>query len=143
MITVCNYTTYQSKPEPGEPQVDRQRTASEPPAKPIEELKNSTISPSLSQTEKFKLPARYDTPEVRAWIPLWKKHWTRVRMGSVLGDDQLMIQLMEPARANWAPEKLCRAFEKSIAKEAKNILDPDEIHPAYAKPAGSKLKRFN
>jgi hypothetical protein len=37
MINVCNYKTYQNAIVGGEPQTNRQRTASEPPAKPIEE----------------------------------------------------------------------------------------------------------
>lgn len=145
MITVCNYRTYQNADERSEPPMDRQRTASEPPAKPIEELKNSTISLSLEKTHKQKLPTRYDTPEVRELIPRWKAHWIKVREGATLGDDQLDAQLMDVARLGWDADKLCRSFIRSIAKSARNLIDPDQQHPAFSKPspAASKLKRVN
>jgi hypothetical protein len=117
MISVCNYKTYQSSICDSEPQVDRQRTASEPPAKPIEELKKLRTQETKSNTAQpllvfVDLPPSLDVPEFRSVWQLWEQHRKEKREKlTPTATKQALSKL-----ATWGLERSIAAIKHSIGQ---------------------------
>lgn len=121
IVTVVNYSTYQDPRNPDVPHVSSTCPADVPHVSTIEQEKQLTLS--LAQRPKIKIPQSWDTPRFWELIDLWRDHWFRVT-GRKLDDIKLGFQLKTVGQ--YSPDRICRSIEKSIAKDAKSFLDPDE-----------------
>ncbi len=144
IITICQYETYQTAKDAsaqGDAPETRKACASDAQGvRTIEERQELTLSLSFAG----KLVPRFDTPEVRSLIPGWIRHWPKVHDGKPLDDQQLEFQLMDCARLGWDGPTLCASITKSIAKDARNLLPPDDAN-GYghgAKPAEKTYRKL-
>jgi len=136
-ITVLNYETYQDSHAGNLALANNQRTTNEQPTQPIEEQQEPLSLPAWAN---LKLPDRYDTPEVWAWVPQWQAYWPTARNGDRLTPQVFLSQLQLAAQLGWDAPKLCRSFLKSVAVSARNLIDPDDGKSAPAR-GGANPKR--
>ena len=166
LVTVCNYTTYQSSEQQnrtaGEQQVNSQRTAGEH----RQEANNSTSSPSLSPNdpkamdhERSVLPMddpQQKHPAFRGWDPNphadppldprvvaavreWQKFWFNFT-GQNLPGQSIDCELMARKREGWTVAKLEAAVDLTIRRRAENLLDPDKDFHKSERRSGPPIK---
>lgn len=153
LVTVCNYTTYQSSDNAnrtaGEQQVNSQRTAGEhrqeannlriqervsvaveqsDPTRPVDRSLTE-LTPTSAKTDERWKGGWEPTPTLKASIVdavrKWQAWYWR-EWGKAYDFVRVEAQLKLLIDMGWSPDKFAKAIEFSIVKGAKNILDPDK-----------------
>ena len=173
LVTVCNYTTYQSSEQQnrtaGEQQVNSQRTAGEH----RQEANNSTSSPSLAPNDPKAMdheraiiateqkPSAADPdrkpwntwepkeglndPRILAAVRQWET-FVYMETGKRLNPTKVDVELRARKVDKWTIDKFAAAVDFTIRRSTKGgitLLNPDKDFQATEKQSGPPIKSGN